>query len=167
MKTLRLWESSMVWTQSCPTLREPRDCSSWGSFVHGILQARVWEWVAIPFSRGSSQPRDWTWVSCIAGRFFTIWATREALWESCVYLNLLKALHTPEEWKVKVRTQDMNFPLRTAFAVSHRFWVVVFSFSFVSMQSLISFLISSVICWLFSSVLFSLHMLEFLIVFLL
>ena len=46
---------------------------------HGILQARVLEWVAIPFSRGSSQPRDWTWVSCIAGRFFTSWATREAL----------------------------------------------------------------------------------------
>ena len=56
----------------------------------------------------------------------------------------------------------MNFPHRTAFTVSHRFWVVVFSFSFVSMQILISFLISSVICWLFS-----LHMLDFLIVFLL
>ena len=55
----------------------------------------------------------------------------------------------------------MNFPLSTAFTVSHRFWVVVFSFSFVSMKILISFFISSVICWLFSSVLFSLHMLEF------
>ena len=61
----------------------------------------------------------------------------------------------------------MNFPLNTAFIVSHRFWVVVFSFSFISMHILISFLISSVICWLFRSVLFSLHMLEFLIVFLL
>ena len=61
----------------------------------------------------------------------------------------------------------MNFPLRTAFTVSHRFWVVVFSFSFVSMHILIYSLISSVICWLFSSMLFSLHMLEFLIVFLL
>ena len=46
----------------------------------GIFQARILEWVAIPFSRGSSQPRDWTQVSCIAGRFFTIWATREALY---------------------------------------------------------------------------------------
>ena len=44
--------------------------------VHGILQARILEWVAIPFSRGSSWPRDWTRVSCIAGRFFTSWATR-------------------------------------------------------------------------------------------
>ena len=61
----------------------------------------------------------------------------------------------------------MNFSLSTSFIVSHRFWVVVFSFSFVSMHNLISFLISSVICWLFSSVLFSLHMLGFLIVFLL
>ena len=46
--------------------------------VHGILQARILEWVAIPFSKGSSQPRDQTQVSCIAGRFFTSWATREA-----------------------------------------------------------------------------------------
>ena len=46
--------------------------------VHGILQARILEWVAFPFSRGSPQPRDWTQVSCIAGEFFTRWATREA-----------------------------------------------------------------------------------------
>ena len=45
--------------------------------VHGILQARIVEWVAFPFSRGSSQPRDRSQVSCIAGRFFTNWATRE------------------------------------------------------------------------------------------
>ena len=61
----------------------------------------------------------------------------------------------------------MNFPLSTSFIVSHRFWVVVFSFSLVSMHILIYFLISSVICWLFRDVLFSLHILEFLIVFLL
>ena len=60
----------------------------------------------------------------------------------------------------------MNFPLSTAFIVPHRFWVVVFSFSFVSMHIFISFLISSVICWLFRWVLFSLHMLKFVIVFL-
>ena len=45
---------------------------------HGILQGRILEWVAFPFSRGSSQSRDRTWVSCIAGRFFIGWATREA-----------------------------------------------------------------------------------------
>jgi len=59
----------------------------------------------------------------------------------------------------------MNLPLSTAFTESHRFWVVVFSFSFISMHILISFLISSVICWLFRSVLYSLHTFVFLIAF--
>ena len=45
--------------------------------VHVILQARILEWFAIPFSKGYSQPRDWPWVSCIASRFFTVWATRK------------------------------------------------------------------------------------------
>ena len=57
--------------QSCPTLCKPLDYT-----VHGILQARILEWVAFPFSRGSSQPRDRTQVSHIAGRFFTSRATR-------------------------------------------------------------------------------------------
>ena len=55
----------------------PMDLSLAGSSVQGILQARILEWVAIPFSRRSFWPRDWTQVSCIANRFFTIWATRE------------------------------------------------------------------------------------------
>ena len=68
--------------QLCLTLCDPMDCSSLGSSVHGILQARMLEWVAIPSSRGSSQPREWTWVSHIAGGFFTIWATRRApIWD--------------------------------------------------------------------------------------
>ena len=54
------------------------DCSLPGSSVHGILQARILGWVAIPFTRVSSQPRDWTRVCCIAGKFLTVWATREA-----------------------------------------------------------------------------------------
>ena len=64
--------------QSCPTLCNPIDHNLPGSSVHGILQARALERVAMPFSTGSSQPRDRTWVSCTAGRFFTVWATREA-----------------------------------------------------------------------------------------
>ena len=55
----------------------PMDYSLPGSSVHGILQARILEWVAISYSRGSSRPRDQTWVSCNAGRFFAIWATRD------------------------------------------------------------------------------------------
>ena len=54
------------------------NCNPAGSSAQGILQARTLEWVTIPFSRGSSQPRDQTQISCIAGRFFTVWATREA-----------------------------------------------------------------------------------------
>ena len=66
------WKSlSHVW------LCDPMDWGLTGSSVHGILQARTLEWVAVPFSRGSSQLRDQTQVSHIAGRFFTIWAIRE------------------------------------------------------------------------------------------
>ena len=68
----------MLITQLCLTLGDPKDCSPPGSSVHGILQARILEWVAIAFSRGSSWPRDRSQVSHIAGRFFTMWATREA-----------------------------------------------------------------------------------------
>ena len=64
--------------QSCPSLWDPMDCSLPGSSLHGIFQARILEWVATSFSRGSSQPRDWTQVSHIVGRHFAIWATREA-----------------------------------------------------------------------------------------
>ena len=63
-------------TQSCLTLCDPMDCSPSGSSVHGILQARILEGIAISFSRVSSWPRDRTWISRIAGRFFAIWAIR-------------------------------------------------------------------------------------------
>ena len=62
--------------QSCLTLCDPMDCT-----VHGILQARILEWVAYPFSRGSSQPRGQTQVSCIAGELLTSWATREVWYD--------------------------------------------------------------------------------------
>ena len=65
--------------QSCPTLCDLIDGSPLGCSVPGILEARILEWVAISFSRGSSQPRNQTQVSSIAGRFFANWATREVL----------------------------------------------------------------------------------------
>ena len=74
-----MYSACLVVLQSCPTLCGPMDCSLPGSSVHVILQARILEWVTIPFSRGSSQPKNQKWVSHIAGRFFTLWATREAL----------------------------------------------------------------------------------------
>ena len=64
--------------QLCPTLCDPMNCSSPGPSVHRIFQAIILEWVAMPSSRGSSQCRDWTYVSCIAGRFFTHRASWEA-----------------------------------------------------------------------------------------
>ena len=70
-------ESESEVAQSCPTLCDPMDCSLPGSSVHGIFQARVLEWIAISFSRGSSQPRDSTPASHIVDRSFTAWATRK------------------------------------------------------------------------------------------
>ena len=73
-KVRRKWK----WSRSVMSdSLDPMDCSLWGSSVHGIFQARVLEWIAISFSRVSSWPRNRTCVSCIAGRRFTIWATRE------------------------------------------------------------------------------------------
>ena len=83
---------SVLVTQSGWTLSYPVDCNSPGSSVHWILQARLLEWVTVPFSRGSSQPRDWIWLSRIAGRFFIIWATRE------VPSNTHTHTHTHTHW---------------------------------------------------------------------
>ena len=76
-----LWK---LWTQHRPfsekwkwkSLSHVRLCNPMDYTVHGILQARILEWMAVPFSRGSSQPSNWTQVSCTAGGFFTSWATR-------------------------------------------------------------------------------------------
>ena len=78
--------------QSLPVLYDPIDCSPPGFAVHRILQARILEWVAIPFSRGSSWRRDWTRVSHVAGRFFNVWATREAHWELYHYRQWQKSI---------------------------------------------------------------------------
>ena len=80
-------------TRLCLTLCNPMDCSPPGSSVHVIFQARMLECSAISSSRGSSWPRDQTLVSCIAGRFFTIWATRVAL----TYMWSLKELNSEVE----------------------------------------------------------------------
>ena len=86
------FESESEVAQSCPTLCDPVDCSPPGSSVHGILQARILEWVAISFSRGSSWPRDQTQVSRIAGRHFNLWATfsgRQRKYHQCYQAKML------------------------------------------------------------------------------
>ena len=72
--------------------------------VHEILQARILEWVAFPFSRETPQPRDWTQVSRIAGRFFTSWATREAQH----IINQLYFNKNQSIWKIKIIIQVQN-----------------------------------------------------------
>ena len=79
--------------QLCPTLCSSVDCSPPGFSAHGILQTRILEWVAMPFFRGYSKPRDWVQVSWIVGRFFTVWATSttckifESAWPIAVVHN--------------------------------------------------------------------------------
>ena len=79
MVSLYSIKSKVLVTQSCLTLWDPKDCSLPGSSVHAILQARILEWVVISCSRGSSQPRDWSPVSHVAGGCFTVWATWDAV----------------------------------------------------------------------------------------
>ena len=92
--------------QLCPTLCDPMDCSPPGSSVHAILQAKILERVAIAFPRGSFPPRDWTWVSCIAGRFFTVWATREA--HPCQWWAWSVAISFSNAWKWKVKVKSLS-----------------------------------------------------------
>ena len=136
LKSQRLSNSlgwSFVWfyyyrlysiAQLCPTLCSPMDCGLPGSSVHEIFQARILEWDAILYARASSQPRDWTHISCVfalAGGFFTTSATCKAphifRWDSLtfiLYISLLKwwdirlpcdiailLRHTQEKWKNK------------------------------------------------------------------
>ena len=115
-------ESVVLVAQSCPTLCNPMDGRLWGSSVHGTLQARMMEWVAISYPRGSSQPRDQTHVSWIIGEFFTFWATREAIllhdrpinWETRCWGKeqwLFGKVNRPRRWRTNVpRNQRSNCP---------------------------------------------------------
>ena len=88
--------------QLFPTLCDLVDYSPPGSSVHGILQTKILEWVAISFSRGSSWPRNWTQVSRIVGRHFTIWVTKDVRWvKLCDSLSILwHCLSLEWEWKL-------------------------------------------------------------------
>ena len=95
------WKVKVKVTQSCLTLCDPMDYT-----VHWILQATILEWVSFPFSRGSSQPRDRTQVSRIAGGFFPSWATREAQ-EYCSYLHQ-KTVKPANRISWQIRTPPPN-----------------------------------------------------------
>ena len=79
-KWIYVWKKKKVKvlvTQSCSTFCDPVKCSLSGFSVHGVLQARVLDWVDIHFPRGPSESRDWIWISWFAGKFITVWATKE------------------------------------------------------------------------------------------
>ena len=78
----------MLVTQLCQTLCDPLDCSPPGSSVHWISKARILEWIGICFSRGSSQPRDWTHISCLAGRFVTTEPPGEKKKKKYIYIYI-------------------------------------------------------------------------------
>ena len=82
----------LVVTKSCPTLYNAIDCRLPGFSVHGTSQARMLEWVAISSSRGSSRPRDWTWISCVGRQIFYHWKARLSICRPCKYYYLIRCL---------------------------------------------------------------------------
>ena len=109
--------------QSCPALWDPMDYSLLASSVHGILQVRILEWVAMPSSRGPSQPRDWTQVfciSCIAGRFFTAEPPGKTQEIGCHQLNN----DTPYIVKMYSNFKDV----RIFWSVPWNQWIILFSY---------------------------------------
>ena len=119
--------------QSCPTLCSPMDYSSPGSSVHGVLQARILEWVAIPFSRRSSQLRDRTRVSLTACRFFTIWATREACKIQAEDWLILKIL----QWIIILWNTVLGYPNLSLYnrLVFFSYWIII-SFCIINISLL-------------------------------
>ena len=121
-------ESESEVAQSCLTFCDPIDCSLPGSFVHGIFQAIVLEWIAISFSRGSSQPRARTRVSRIVDRRFTVWATREVnnITKACQHQHCCCSIAKPRLilWPCDCSVAD--FPVLhylPKFAQTHVHWV--------------------------------------------
>ena len=116
----------MLVAQPCPTLWDPMDCSLPGSSVHGILQARILKWVALPFFRGSSQPRDRTQVSHIASGFFTVWATKDKFTKFSISnqhgKNTLSSLvaqtvkNLPAMWETWIQSLGLEDPLEEGMA---------------------------------------------------
>ena len=121
--------SCIIDLQYCVSFFDLMDYSTLVSFFHGILQGRILEWVATPFSRGSSQPRDRTWVSCISGRLFIIWAMREALLHNIV----IWYFYTLQTWHYDKSSYNMS-----PYKVLHSYWLYSAHCTFHTHDSLIS-----------------------------
>ena len=113
----------------------PMDCSQPDSSVHGTFQSRILEWVAIPSPRGSSQPRDWTRISHIVDRFFTIWATREDQTEPLIlqYYFLASIDGTPLQYSCLENPMDRGAWWAVVHGVTqsdtakhaHKMWLII------------------------------------------
>ena len=136
-------KSESVRNSVCLTLCGPMDCGPPLSAVHGILQKRILEWVAIPFSRGSSQPKDLTQVSCIAGRFFTIWATREACCCCCWVTSVVSDSVRPHGQQPTRLLCPWDFSGKSTGVGCHRLLRI-------SCHSWCNCSLSPVRCWIFS-----------------
>ena len=112
--------------QSCLTLCDPMDCSLPGSSVHGIFQARVPEWIAISFSKGCSQPRDRTQVSCIVDRHFTVWATRQGdivkIRRTSLVVQWLRICLPMQGTRVRSLVEEDPTRLRATRPEHHNYW---------------------------------------------
>ena len=104
---------SVLVAQLCPTHCDPMGWGLPGSSIHGIFQARILEWLAIPFSRGSSWPRDRTPVSHIVGRHFTIWATMFPLYSYKKNFNMIIGAEAAMSWP-HIKNEENSHALRKA-----------------------------------------------------
>ena len=129
---LENWRVKVLVTQSCLTLCDPMDYSPPSSSVHGIVQVRILEWVAIPFSRISFQPSNRTQGSCIEGRFFTIWDTREPLVMMAQDKNKMTVQPFLDYWQsmnIVQTTKYESSPLLVNVIAKYDFSLVVFPLS--------------------------------------
>ena len=121
--TFICWRCYLV-VESCLTLCDPMDCSPPGSSVHDISHARILEWVAISSTRRSSQPRDWTCISCLAGRFFFYhWATKKAItyirtFQNLFFSSLTGRLSSTNKWNPQAAYLDEMFSLALHFLLT-------------------------------------------------
>ena len=122
--------------QSYTTVCNPMSFNLPVSSVHGIPQARILEWIAVSLSRGSFWPRDWTWISWIADRFCTMWATREAQWNVRHSLKGRKFWHVIQHrWPLKTLCWVEVVSHKRTYIVWFQLYPVIRGVKFIEIES--------------------------------